>query len=68
MICDSLIKPPKECITFIKNSSQIDTNDQTGGIWKNILIALLVMTVGFFIALFVYTRIIRKEVDQQLSL
>jgi hypothetical protein len=26
------------------------------------------MTAGFFIALFIYTRIIRKEVNQQLSL
>jgi ABC-type arginine/histidine transport system permease subunit len=68
MICDSLISPPKECITFIKNTHQIDTRDESEGIWKTILLILVVMTVGFVLALFVYTRLIRKEVNQQLSL
>ena len=67
MICDSLINPPKECITFIKNNNQIDTNDGSSGLWKTVLLTLLFMTLGFLVALFIYTKIIRREVDQQLS-
>lgn len=67
MICESLIDPPKECITFIKNKDQISTIDESTGLWKTVLLTLFFMTLGFIVALFVYTKIIRKEVDQQLS-
>lgn len=67
MICDSLIDPPKECITFIQNKDQISTVDESSGLWKTVLLTLVFMTIGFLVALFVYTKIIRKEVDQQLS-
>jgi len=63
-ICDSLINPPTECIAISKNNEV----DKGSNIFITILIILLVMTAGFFIALFIYTRIIRKEVNQQLSL
>ena len=67
MICDSLLDPPKECITFIKNKDQISTVDESSGLWKTVLLTLLFMTVGFLAALFIYTKVIRREVDQQLS-
>jgi hypothetical protein len=67
MICDSLLDAPAECITFGKNSSHVDVKDESSGIWKTVLLTLVFMTLGFLVALFVYTRIIRKEVDQQLS-
>lgn len=67
MICDSLLSPPKECITLIKNKDQISTNDESSGLWKTVLLVLLFMTVGFLVALFIYTKTVRKEVDQQLS-
>lgn len=67
MICDSLIDPPKECITFIQNKDQISTVDESSGLWKTVLLTLVFMTIGFLLALFIYTKIIRKEVDQQLS-
>jgi hypothetical protein len=67
MICESLIDPPKECITFINNKDQVLTVDESSGLWKTVLLTLFFMTLGFLAALFIYTRIIRKEVDQQLS-
>jgi hypothetical protein len=63
-ICDSLIDPPSGCSALSKNNEV----DQSSSIVGTILIILLVMTIGFFIALFIYTRIIRREVNQQLSL
>jgi predicted permease len=42
--------------------------EEGGSIFWTIFVILLCMTAGFFIALFVYTRIIRREVNQQLSL
>lgn len=60
MICDSLIRPPKECITFIKNKGEIDTGDESSSLWKTILWTLVLMTLGFLVALFIYTKIIRK--------
>lgn len=35
--------------------------------WKTVLLILLLMTVGFVVALLVYTKLIKKEVNQQLS-
>jgi hypothetical protein len=67
MICDSLINPPKECITFIKNNNQIDTNGTSSGLWTTIFWTVLLLTLGFIVALIVYTKFLRKEVDQQLS-
>lgn len=67
MICESLLDPPKECITFIKNKDQVLTVDESTGLWKTILLTLFFMTLGFIVALCIYTRVIRKEVDQQLS-
>lgn len=41
--------------------------DEDSSIWKVIAIILALMALGFLIALFLYTRIVRKEVNQQLS-
>ena len=67
MICDSLLKPPKQCLTFSKSDPVVSVEDSTS-VWLTVLITLGAMTVGFVVALLVYTKIIRKEVDQQLSL
>ena len=68
MICDSLLTPPKECITFIKSRELVKTSDDNEGVWKTVLLTLFIMTFGFIVALLVYTRIIRREVDTQLSI
>lgn len=66
-ICNSLISPPQSCTKFIKQIHQTRVQEEGDNTWKTILIVLLVMTGGFLVALFVYTRIIRREVNQQLS-
>ncbi len=66
-ICNSLIDPPSECIKFIKQNHEINTKDEGEGMWKTVLLILLLMTVGFVVALLVYTKLIKKEVNQQLS-
>lgn len=67
-ICDSLLDPPDKCISFIKENHEEDFRDETGGLWKTILVILVVMTLGFLVALFVYTKVIKREVNQQMSL
>lgn len=52
---------------FIKQNHEIDTRDESEGMWKSILMILALMTLGFLVALFVYTKIIKREVNQQLS-
>lgn len=43
------------------------TQDEDSSIWKPIIIIVSLMAVGFVVALLVYTRVVRKEVNQQLS-
>ena len=59
-ICDSLIEPPSRCFGVYV--------EEGGSAWGTILLILLIMTVGFLLALFVYTKVIRREMNQQLSL
>ena len=66
MICDSLLEPPKECLTFVKSDPVINIQDKTN-VWFTIFVVLSAMTIGFLIGLYIYTKIVRKEVDQQLS-
>ncbi len=51
----------------MKNNHRIDIGEEEG-ITSTVIIILIVMTFGFLTALYVYTRSIRREVDQQLSL
>ena len=41
--------------------------DGTGSIWGTVAIILLVMTAIFLLALFIYTKIMKREMNQQLS-
>ena len=68
MICESLETPPKECNTFLKNDRKTTfRDDESKGIWKTVLLILVFMAIAFLVALFAYTRLIKKEVNQQMS-
>lgn len=67
MICQSLLKQPKECYTFVKNTDTIDVNDESSNIWPTVMMIIALMTAGFLITLMIYTKLIKKEVNQQLS-
>lgn len=68
MICNSLLAQPKECYSFIKNKDSSKIIDNTGDLWFTVLFILFLMTLGFLVALLVYTRLIKKEVNQQMSM
>ena len=66
-ICDSLIEPPSECVSFIKENHEDYYIDRTGSLWGTVFVILLVMTAIFLLALFIYTKIMKREMNQQLS-
>ena len=68
MICNSLITQPKECYSFIKNKTSPQDLDKTDDLWLTVFFIVLLMTLGLLVALFVYTRLIKKEVNQQMSM
>lgn len=65
-ICNSLLDPPTQCIQFIKHNHEVDVREESSVVGKVFLI-LGLMTLGFLLALWIYTRVIKKEVNQQLS-
>ncbi len=68
MICSSLISQPKECVQFMRNQSFSDeTLDVEENLWLTVALIVLLMTVGFVLALVVYSRVIKKEMGQKMS-
>ena len=68
MICESLNTPPKQCNTFLKNDRKTTFGkDESKGVWKTVLLILVFMAIAFLVALFAYTRLIKREVNQQMS-
>lgn len=68
MICSSLISQPKECIQFMRNQPFSDeTLDVEENLWLTVAMIVLLMTVGFVLALVVYSRVIKKEMGQKMS-
>ncbi len=65
-ICNSLLNPPTQCIQFIKQNHEVNVSEE-GGVVGRVFLILGLMTLGFVLALWVYTRLIKKEVNQQLS-
>ena len=68
MICQSLEDPPRECHSFIKSDRKESYGpDDSSGLWITVLQILTFMLITFLLALFVYTRLIKKEINQQMS-
>lgn len=69
MICSSLESPPKECHSFQKSDhTETFGEDKSTGIWKTVFLIICAMLVLFFVVLFVYNRLIRSEMNPQLSM
>jgi predicted histidine transporter YuiF (NhaC family) len=68
MICSSLINQPKECFSYNKNKNSQQTTNKGDDLWLTVLLIILLMLVGFLTALFVYTKLIKREVNQQMSI
>ncbi len=68
MMCSSLISQPKECIQFMRNQSFSDERlDVEDNLWLTVATIVLLMSVGFVLALVVYSRVIKKEMGQKMS-
>ena len=67
MICNSLNKPSTYCHTLKIQENNTETTDDYGDLWKNILLIIAIMVLFLIAAIFLYTRIIRKEINRQMS-
>ena len=68
MICKSLESPPRECHSFLKNDRKETFGpDDRSGLFMVIVKILALMLVTFLLALLIYTRIIKREINQQMS-
>ena len=68
MVCQSLQSPPRQCHSFLKSDRKESYGpDDTNGLWMTVLQIIAFMLVTFLLALFVYTKLIKREINQQMS-
>lgn len=69
MICGSLESPPKECHSFLKkDKKETFGDDVTSGLWSTILLIVGSMILIFLIAMCTYTQVIRRQMNQEMSM